>query len=68
MRSWTRASCSSFLASIRAAGEACGRWLSVELGRHHVSITPRRCLEDCGMTLLDLRELLEAIADNQPPT
>jgi hypothetical protein len=46
----------------RAAGEACNRGKLF----NSAGITPRRCLENCGMTLLDLRELLTATADNQP--
>ena len=46
----------------RAAGKACNRGKLF----NSAGITPRGCLEDCSMTLLDLKELLTATADNQP--
>jgi hypothetical protein len=51
-----------FEPGFRAAGEACAHGSLF----NSAGITPRRCLEDCGMTLLNLRELLKATADNQP--
>jgi hypothetical protein len=46
----------------RAAGKACNRGKLF----NSAGITPRGCLEACSMTLLDLKELLTATADNQP--